>query len=403
MGFSLNSRNFMPTPFSTTTRSLATDTPFFSWLGWSLSGVLLCVWLGWFFFAHVTIFETSSQARLEVHHAAHPLTAQVAGSVAKKDLMLGQEVTAGQLLLQLDDRTEQLKLVEEKSRKEALSNQIHSLRREIDAQVSALANSTHSNKSAITTARARLREAQSIAATAKDNIRRLTDLRDYVTKSDWSKADGEARQSQAAVEATASEIRRLEWEEKSRTSQEEAKLESLKKDLANLEGQLQLSIATAARLEQDIEKHKIRSPISGRVGEIAPEIQVGAFLLAEGQLIAKIVPLGDLKISARFLPKDTMGRLNTQQKARLRLDAFPWTQYGSIEAIVSRVGEEIRDGYQQVDLTVVANNPNIPLQHGLTGQVEVAVETTSPATLVLRSVGRLLSRPATPRIDTSSS
>ena len=392
----------MPIPFSSTTRSLATDLPLLSWLGWSLSAVLLSIWLGWFFFASVTVFETSREARLEVQSAAHPITAQVSGSVASKALVLGQEVSVGQLLLQLDDRTEQLKLTEEKARNQGLSNQIDAVTREIGAQKDTLSTGTQSNQSAIVTAKARLREAQHLAVVTKDKLRRLAGLRDqgYVTDADWLKANAEANQSQAAVDATSSEIRRLEWESKNSTSRDGARLESLKKDLAKLRGQLELSSTTIARLEQSIEKHKIRSPIAGRIGEIAPEIQVGSYLLAEGQFIARIVPMGDLKVSARFQPSDTMGRLFAHQKARLRLDAFPWTQYGSMDAVVSRVGEEIRDGFQQVDLLIAADNPNIPLQHGLTGQVEVAVETASPATLVLRAVGKVLARPAASKGNT---
>ncbi len=387
----------MPTPFSSTTRSLAADTPALSWTGWTLATVLLFLWLGWFFFATVTVYETSREARLEVQSAAHPVTAQLAGSVTSKELTLGQEVAAGQLLLQLDDRTEQLTLAEEKARNTSLSLQVGAITREIDGHKNTQATGTQSGQSAIVTAKARLREAQNLAAITKDKLHRLAGLRDqgYVTDADWLKANAEARQSQAAVDATSSEIRRLEWDAKNGISRDGVKLESLKKNLTKLQGQLALSEATITRLEQSIDNHKVRSPIAGRIGEIAPEIQVGSFLLAEGQFIARIVPIGDLKISARFQPSDTMGRVFAQQRARLRLDAFPWAQYGSLDAIVSRVGEEIRDGLQQVDLMLQSPPPNIRLQHGLTGQVEIAVETASPATLLLRAAGKLLARPAT--------
>jgi hypothetical protein len=77
----------------------------------------------------------------------------------------------------------------------------------------------------------------------------------------------------------------------------------------------------------------------------------------------------------------------------LRLDAFTWAQYGSVEIEVARTGDEIHQDYQQVELAI-AGPSNLPLQHGLTGTVEVAVETASPAYLVLRAAGRMLARPA---------
>jgi hypothetical protein len=73
----------------------------------------------------------------------------------------------------------------------------------------------------------------------------------------------------------------------------------------------------------------------------------------------------------------------------LRLDGFPWTEYGSISATVTHVGSEVRDGRIRVELAVNTNSVNrIPMQHGLPGTVHVQVERISPASLVLRVVGR---------------
>ena len=45
----------------------------------------------------------------------------------------------------------------------------------------------------------------------------------------------------------------------------------------------------------------------------------------------------------------------------------------------------------QVELFLLPNAASsIPLQNGMTGQVEIAIEHLSPATLVLRSSGQLL-------------
>ena len=48
--------------------------------------------------------------------------------------------------------------------------------------------------------------------------------------------------------------------------------------------------------------------------------------------------------------------------ARLRLDSFPWTQYGSLATTVSRVASEVRDGRVRVELTVASEPPaRLPL------------------------------------------
>jgi membrane fusion protein (multidrug efflux system) len=76
----------------------------------------------------------------------------------------------------------------------------------------------------------------------------------------------------------------------------------------------------------------------------------------------------------------------------MRLDGFPWAQYGSIDATVSRVATEIRDGAVRVEFTPAATgNPADIMQHGVPGVIEVAVERAAPAALVLRAAGLLLS------------
>jgi len=92
-----------------------------------------------------------------------------------------------------------------------------------------------------------------------------------------------------------------------------------------------------------------------------------------------------------FLPSAAIGRIQTGQPARLRLEAFPWTQYGAVSATVASVASEVRDGRVRVELTVRPNPASlIPLQHGLPGTVEVEVDRVSPAILVLRTAGQLL-------------
>jgi membrane fusion protein (multidrug efflux system) len=79
--------------------------------------------------------------------------------------------------------------------------------------------------------------------------------------------------------------------------------------------------------------------------------------------------------------------------ARVRLEGFPWTEYGQLSAEVVGVAAEPRSGKVRVELEIRADPDSpIPLEHGLPGSVEVAVERVSPATLTLRSVGGMLGR-----------
>jgi membrane fusion protein (multidrug efflux system) len=87
----------------------------------------------------------------------------------------------------------------------------------------------------------------------------------------------------------------------------------------------------------------------------------------------------------------------------MRLASFPWTQYGSLSAVVTRIAGEARDGKIRVELSVSSDAPSsIPLQHGLPGTVEIEVEQVSPATLLLRTV-KLLTTPSTREVTTPRS
>jgi multidrug resistance efflux pump len=150
--------------------------------------------------------------------------------------------------------------------------------------------------------------------------------------------------------------------------------------------------ATVERLAHEIERRRIRAPMAGRLGEVA-ELRTGS-VVREGDRLAAVVPLGDLQVVADFLPPSALGRVRPGQPARLRLEGFPWTQYGSLAATVSRVASEVRSGRIRVELSVDSKGASpIPLQHGLPGTVEVQVERVTPATLVLRAAGKLLARP----------
>jgi multidrug resistance efflux pump len=136
-----------------------------------------------------------------------------------------------------------------------------------------------------------------------------------------------------------------------------------------------------------------RAPVAGRLGEVAT-LQVGG-MVHVGARLGAVVPPGALKIMTDFLPPAALGRIQPGQPARLRLEGFPWTQYGDVAATVASVASEVREGRVRVELAVRPEAaPLIPLQHGLPGTIEVEVDHVSPAQLVLRTAG-LLAMPGT--------
>jgi len=194
----------------------------------------------------------------------------------------------------------------------------------------------------------------------------------------------------SARDALSSEILRLEMDAQTRIHQEQAEIENLKRESARLSGELETSKMTIARLKQDIDLHLIRAPASGQIGDVGA-LQIGTYV-AVGEKLGTIIPHSELKIVAYFPPASVLGRIHPGQSARMRLTGFPWAQFGTIKARVSRVGSEIRDNQVQVQFTPeLAKDSPILMQHGLPGAIEVSIEQVSPALMVLRSAGQMLS------------
>ena len=384
----------MAAQFSQTTRSLRSDTSRYAFIAWGLAGALMSVWMAWFFLGSVTVYEVSKRARLEVMQASHPVAAQVPSKVVSTALTIGADVLAGDILVALDDSSERLRLKEEETRLETIPRQIASLDREIDAREREKTADSRSASAAADVARFRSREAEAAVEGAKDYERRVGKLSTsgLVPTLDVTRAATETQKLSASRDSLSSDLGRIELDAATRSNQHDAVIESLQHAKTSLEGELATARATIARLKVDIEKHLVRASVSGRLGDVVP-IQAGAYVV-EGQRLATIVPTGDLIIVADFDPALTLGRVRKGQHGRLRLDGFPWAQYGSIPATVTRVASEIRDDAVRVEFVLDAGAANrVPMQHGLPGSVEVSVEQASPATLVLRAAGLVLSAP----------
>lgn len=118
------------------------------------------------------------------------------------------------------------------------------------------------------------------------------------------------------------------------------------------------------------------------LAEVTVRTAGGARLEAQG---------GEVHVVAELAPEDALGRIWPGQPGRLRLAAFPWTEYGTVPVEVTAIDGEPRDGKVRIELAVRPGyDARISLGHGLPGTVEIEVERLSPAALVLRAAGRLL-------------
>ncbi|TDG11203.1 biotin/lipoyl-binding protein, partial [Paracraurococcus ruber] len=220
----------MPTAFSQTTRALAGETTAGAPVAWAIGLLLLAAWLGWFLLGEVTVHATSAHARLEVVQLPHHLPAPAAGRVAAIHVAIGDEVAAGQPLLDLDTADQRLQLAETAARLAALPRRIASAGQELAALQQARAADQRAIQAALDAARARIREAEAAARFAAAQALRMKaqSAAGGIADIDALRAKAEADRLAAARDGLAAELRRLELEGLARQQDAEARAEALR-------------------------------------------------------------------------------------------------------------------------------------------------------------------------------
>jgi len=393
----------MASTFFRSVRSLEADNSQRSYLGLALAALLLGAWMVWFFGARVSVYAVTNKAGLEVDRAAHSVQSAVSGRVVATHLVLDQEVKAGDVLVELDSGAQHFQLTEEQTQRAGANPQIHSREEEIASEEQALEHDQQSAKDALEEARAHYREAEAAAQFAQAESERLRKMYNagVVAELDLNRSVADSQQRRAAADSLHYGVVRLEGEQLTRTNERKAHIEQLTSELNKLRSDQATAGVTIQRLEEEVDRRWIRAPVDGKLGEVAP-LRIG-MVVHEGEKLAAVVPAGKLRVVANFDPPAALGRIRPGQHARLRLEGFPWAQYGSVAATITNVASEIRDGSIRVELALDAHSDSrIPLQHGLPGSVEVEIETLSPANLVLRTAGSLLAGPHSNFTDLST-
>ena len=368
-------------------------------LWFALTGLaLLGLWSAWFLLSEVSVYEATDTARLEVSSEPHMLTSIVAGTVVKSYVSLGDDVAEGDLLLELDSQDLQHQLAETQADETGTRRRLERLQIERGAQAAAMAQSRLAKQAAIEQARAREREAAAAAELSERDAQRKQQLHDegLLPKSELDAAEIDLTQRRAAVDAASRSVESLEQDAAMDQSEKRAALLALDGDIAELEARIQSLGAVDRRLSYREERHRIRAPVAGKVGDLT-NLKVGEVLEA-GAPFGSIIPDGVIRGVAEFEPYQALGRIRAGQPAQFRMRGFSWIQFGTIRGEVTRVASEPQNGRVRVEVAIEEPEVDrdaggVPIEHGLPGLVQVEVEQITPAALVLRAVGQRLARP----------
>jgi multidrug resistance efflux pump len=381
----------LETTFPRTLRSLRGERSGLALAVPATAAALLVCWSLWFTLAPVELWVATPSARLEVEASARRVAALGPGRIARLHVALGDEVAAGDVLFELEAEDARLELEVARARMPALEDGRKALLREIAAEqerIEALGAAAMAERAELD---AMIRRAQAAAATARDEADRLGRLQaqGLVADAHGLRLSNLAAGEQSQCEALQHQRDRRAIEVADRTHEVRSRVEERGGDLARLEGELATTRASIQRLEQECSERRVRAPVAGRVAALSerrPGDVVGA-----GEELAVVLPPGEMRVVADFPVAQAAGRVAVGQRARMRLDGFPWTEHGSLDARVSAVADEPAGTALRVELTPVdPQSFAVRLRHGMTGSVEVFVEEASPLELVVRAIGRRL-------------
>jgi membrane fusion protein (multidrug efflux system) len=387
----------MPEAFAATDWQLVRDQARKLALLLAIPMALAIAWIAWMLLARITVHATTDQARTEVAQAVYYVQAPVSGRVTQSYLELGRQVDPGTVLVELEGDPQRLRVQEEETHHTALQAQLEELHRQKDAEQRALVAERAASRFATEQERANLAGAQEVAQLAQEEFdkRKLLYEQGIVALMDFRHYESDLKKKKSELQSARTGVSRAGREQLVSRAEREARIEALNGDIGRIEGELATSSNTVQQLEYELGWHRILASGRGRLGEIV-SIKPGAYV-REGDRLATIIPDGQLRIVAYFEPRIAIGLVKPGQIGRLRLDGFPWAEYGSVTASVTSVGSEVRDGRVRVELDPQPH-PRLVLQHGLTGTLEIQTERISPASLLLRKSGGYLGHPGNSQV-----
>ena len=241
--------------------------------------------------------------------AERPVKAPFAGVI--KDIVVkeGQKVIAGDTLLKFDadvsrkrKETLETQIKLENKRFEEESRAVKARKRGVEARLKGLNRSLNTESGIYS----------NILPLAEIGAMQQTEVLRQRNKVE--QLDSEVQQASADLEEVEAQLNKLEQE-------------SLR-EISDLERQL-------VEVQDTITKEKLTAPVSGIVFGMVPSS--AGYAASAGETLVKVVPGGEIEAKIYITNKD-VGFMKPGMKAQIRVDAFPYTQFGSITGALKSVG-----------------------------------------------------------------
>jgi len=266
--------------------------------------------LGFIFAVFAKIDEVVlAPGELQPLGAERPVKAPFAGVI--KDIVAkeGQKVNAGDTLLRFDadvsrkrKETLETQIKLERKRFEEESRAVEARKRGVVERLSGINRSLNTESSIYT----------NIIPLAEIGAMQLTELLRQRNKVE--QLESEAQVVKADLEEVEAQLNKL-------------KQESLR-EISELERQM-------VEVQDTITKEKLSAPIAGIVYGMIPSS--AGYAASAGETLVKVVPGGEIEAKI-YITNQDVGFMKPGMKAQIRVDAFPYTQFGSIAGSLKSVG-----------------------------------------------------------------
>ena len=266
--------------------------------------------LGFIFAVFAKIDEVVlAPGELQPLGAERPVKAPFAGVI--KDIVAkeGQKVNAGDTLLRFDadvsrkrKETLETQIKLERKRFEEESRAVEARKRGVVERLNGLKRSLNTESSIYT----------NIIPLAEIGAMQLTELLRQRNKVE--QLESEAQVVKADLEEVEAQLNKL-------------KQESLR-EISELERQM-------VEVQDTITKEKLSAPIAGIVYGMIPSS--AGYAASAGETLVKVVPGGEIEAKI-YITNQDVGFMKPGMKAQIRVDAFPYTQFGSITGSLKSVG-----------------------------------------------------------------
>ncbi len=284
------------------------------------------------------------------------LKSKASGLVERILVEEGQEVAAGQVLLELDRELLQAQLREAQANLQAVQARLEESRAEEATARTA--------KTKMGTDASNLEGDLAFRERQVERYRRMT-REEIVAVSELDRYERERQEAFLKLEALRSEL-----------LMQDARIEAAGKRVARVQAEVSQARATLDRAEESLRYATIVSPLAGAVlkRHVEPGDAVSS-ILQLGSQATLLMTLGDMSrlfVEGRVDESD-IGKVYQGQAARVRVDAFRDRTFPGVVQRIAPLGEE-RDNVIGFEVRVAVEDGDELLRAGMSANAEIVVE-----------------------------